>query len=261
MRREFSIIWWLFLRQGTSLKLNERVSPLLPRVVAFSRLLKVLSNWFVSSSVDHGYVWGDIIRRFEWGRGLTILREVIDGSTSWLRQTRTFVDKRVENNNMAWDWGISIQLKAISVSWIQEPLSTLSGKFCWKLDWSRRYANSSGRLDYFVKVDTLRDLILSGYFKWALSFANLLGQAWGGKDADDGAEDAVKKIYQLWQNRKVVGRSFCRDLVNWDTNTFHLHARKLGKRSAIISNGLLSGGTSSGESQIRCYIFENDLWL
>ena len=45
---------------------------------------------------------------------------------------------------------------------------------------------------------------------------------------------------------------------------FHLHGlAKLEEngRAAIISNGspLFSGGTSSGESQIRRYILENDL--
>ena len=59
--------------------------------------------------------------------------------------------------------------------------------------------------DYFVKVDTLKDPDPFPDTKMSFVIANPpFGQAWGGKDADDGVEDAVKKDHQLFD--KTEGR-------------------------------------------------------
>lgn len=90
------------------------------------------------------------------------------------------------------------------------------------------------------------------------------GQAWGGKDAADGVESAVKKEHKKAENnehsRFPAGLPASSDM----QLLFMQHAiSKMGKegRAAIISNGspLFSGNTTSGESQIRRYMLENDL--
>lgn len=86
------------------------------------------------------------------------------------------------------------------------------------------------------------------------------GQAWGGKDAPDGQEKAVRD-----ENKK--GGRFEHGLPGTGDGQllFMQHAinkldDKLG-RAAIISNGspLFAGGTTSGESQIRRWMLEEDL--
>lgn len=87
------------------------------------------------------------------------------------------------------------------------------------------------------------------------------GLAWGGKDAGDGIENAVREEAQ-----KTTGR-FCAGLpATGDMQLlFMQHAiakmNKKNGRAAIITNGspLFSGNTTSGESQIRRYMLENDL--
>lgn len=87
------------------------------------------------------------------------------------------------------------------------------------------------------------------------------GQPWGGKDAADGVEAAVKKEYQLgFKGRFGAGLPGAGDM----QLLFMQHAiSKLDEngRAAIITNGspLFSGGTTSGESQIRRWMIENDL--
>lgn len=96
------------------------------------------------------------------------------------------------------------------------------------------------------------------------------GQAWGGKDAADGVEAAVKKEHKKadkFEGLEKLGTS----RFPWGLPTsgdmqllFMQHAiSKLSKdgRAAIISNGspLFSGNTTSGESQIRRYMLEHDL--
>lgn len=96
------------------------------------------------------------------------------------------------------------------------------------------------------------------------------GQAWGGKDAADGVESAVKKEHkkaEKYEGLEKLGHS----RFPWGLPTsgdmqllFMQHAiSKLSKdgRAAIISNGspLFSGNTTSGESQIRRYMLEHDL--
>ena len=86
------------------------------------------------------------------------------------------------------------------------------------------------------------------------------GQAWGGKDAPDGQEKSVRD-----ENKK--GGRFEHGLPGTGDGQllFMQHAinkldDKLG-RAAIISNGspLFAGGTTSGESQIRRWMLEEDL--
>lgn len=87
------------------------------------------------------------------------------------------------------------------------------------------------------------------------------GQPWGGKDAGDGVEKAVRD-----EHKKKTGSRFPAGLpATGDMQLlFMQHAvSKLQDgigRAAIISNGspLFSGNTTSGESQIRRWLLEND---
>ncbi len=86
------------------------------------------------------------------------------------------------------------------------------------------------------------------------------GTPWGGKDAPEGQEKAVKDEYK----KGVEGRFGAGLPVTTDAQLlFMQHAvNKLSSdgRAAIITNGspLFSGGTTSGESQIRRWLLEND---
>ena len=88
------------------------------------------------------------------------------------------------------------------------------------------------------------------------------GTPWGGKDAAEGVENAVKK-----ENQKGFDGRFGAGLPgSGDMQLLFIQSavskmdNALG-RAAIIENGspLFSGGTSSGESQIRRWLLENDL--
>ena len=96
------------------------------------------------------------------------------------------------------------------------------------------------------------------------------GAAWGGKDAADGVESAVKKEHKKVENveglEKLGHSRFPWGLPSSSDMQllFMQHAiSKLSKdgRAAIISNGspLFSGNTTSGESQIRRFMLEHDL--
>lgn len=120
--------------------------------------------------------------------------------------------------------------------------------------------------DYFVKSDTLKDPDPFYDKKMNFVMANPpFGQSWGGKDADDGVEEAVKADQKLFETTAGRQGRFVNTPTTGDAQLlFHLHGlAKLDEngRAAIISNGspLFSGGTTSGESQIRRYILENDL--
>lgn len=88
------------------------------------------------------------------------------------------------------------------------------------------------------------------------------GLAWGGKDAGDGVEKAVRAEAKKGMNGRFgAGLPATGDM----QLLFMQHAiskmnRKNG-RAAIISNGspLFSGNTTSGESQIRRFMLEKDL--
>lgn len=87
------------------------------------------------------------------------------------------------------------------------------------------------------------------------------GQPWGGKDAAEGVEEAVKEENKLgFKGRFGAGLPATGDM----QLLFMQHAiSKLADngKAAIITNGspLFSGGTSSGESQIRRWMIEQDL--
>lgn len=87
------------------------------------------------------------------------------------------------------------------------------------------------------------------------------GTPWGGKDAAEGVEKEVKAEHARKNGRFPAGLPGSGDM----QLLFMQHAiskmdKKFG-RAAIISNGspLFSGNTTSGESQIRRYMLENDL--
>lgn len=96
------------------------------------------------------------------------------------------------------------------------------------------------------------------------------GTPWSGADAKEGQEDAVKKEYQKsdWSKgvKHMVGRWGAGLPGGGDSQMLFMQSAiaklddKVG-RAAIIENGspLFTGGTASGESQIRRWLLENDL--
>lgn len=87
------------------------------------------------------------------------------------------------------------------------------------------------------------------------------GQPWGGKDAGEGVEDAVnKEALKGDRGRFPAGTPGSGDMqLLFIQSAMDKLDDKVG-RAAIIENGspLFSGGTSSGESQIRRWLLEND---
>lgn len=88
------------------------------------------------------------------------------------------------------------------------------------------------------------------------------GTSWSGKDAKEGQEDAVKKEFNkgIDKSRWGIGLPGGGDSqLLFMQSAYNKMDPKVG-RAAIIENGspLFSGGTSSGESQIRRYFIEND---
>lgn len=88
------------------------------------------------------------------------------------------------------------------------------------------------------------------------------GQAWSGNDAGDGVEAAVRKEHKKGKNgRFPAGLPAGGDMqLLFMQHAIYKMQKKVG-RAAIITNGspLFSGNTTSGESQIRRYMLENDL--
>ena len=88
------------------------------------------------------------------------------------------------------------------------------------------------------------------------------GTPWGGKDAPEGMENAVREEYQKgFSGRWGVGLPGSGDAqMLFVQSAVDKLDDKLG-RCAIIQNGssLFSGGTASGESQIRRWLIEEDL--
>lgn len=88
------------------------------------------------------------------------------------------------------------------------------------------------------------------------------GTAWGGKDAGEGVELAVIEEHKKgFDGRFGAGLPSTSDMqLLFIQSAIDKMDDKLG-RAAIIENGspLFTGGTSSGESQIRRYLLENDL--
>lgn len=87
------------------------------------------------------------------------------------------------------------------------------------------------------------------------------GTPWSGKDAKDGQEQAVRDEYAKEESRWGSGLPSGSDaqLIFMQSAIDKLDEKN--GRAAIIENGspLFTGSTSSGESQIRRYILENDL--
>lgn len=88
------------------------------------------------------------------------------------------------------------------------------------------------------------------------------GTPWGGKDAAEGVEQAVKAEHQKgFDGRFGAGLPGSGDMQLLFIQSAVNKMDDILGRAAIIENGspLFSGGTSSGESQIRRYLLENDL--
>ena len=88
------------------------------------------------------------------------------------------------------------------------------------------------------------------------------GTPWGGTDAPVGVEEAVKAEFAKGENgRWGAGLPVAKDAqLLFLQSAVNKMDDKMG-RAAIVENGspLFSGGTSSGESQIRRWLLENDL--
>lgn len=87
------------------------------------------------------------------------------------------------------------------------------------------------------------------------------GQPWGGKDAPEGDEEAVKaEVLKGTSGRFPAGAPSSGDMqLLFIQSAINKMDDECG-RAAIIENGspLFSGSTSSGESQIRRWLLEND---
>lgn len=85
------------------------------------------------------------------------------------------------------------------------------------------------------------------------------GCAWGGKDAPEGDEEAVKaEVLKGTSGRFPAGAPSSGDMqLLFIQSAINKMDDECG-RAAIIENGspLFSGGTSSGESQIRRWLLE-----
>lgn len=115
--------------------------------------------------------------------------------------------------------------------------------------------------DNFRHIDTFKtDCFPNVKMRFAIENPPF-GTPWGGKDAKEGQEEAVKAEYA----KGVPGR-WGAGLPSGGDSQFLFMQSAIEKldptcgRAAIISNGspLFTGGTSSGESQIRRWILDND---
>ena len=112
------------------------------------------------------------------------------------------------------------------------------------------------RLQDTMKADCFRDT------KMRFVIENPpFGCAWGGKDAPEGDEEAVKaEVLKGTTGRFPAGAPSSGDMqLLFIQSAINKMDDECG-RAAIIENGspLFSGGTSSGESQIRRWLLEND---
>ena len=114
----------------------------------------------------------------------------------------------------------------------------------------------------FVNADTFKDDPFPGVKCRYLIENPPFGTPWSGKDAKVGQEDAVRKEYE----KGFSGRWGAGLPGGGDGQLLFVQSAvakmdpELG-RAAIIENGspLFAGGTSSGESQIRRWLLDNDL--
>lgn len=266
-----------------NLKFKEQVDTLASTGRLFTVVKKFSELDLSPSSIDSmrmGYMFEDIIRRFseneEAGSHYTP-REVIALMVNLLlmeADEELFVDnKEIKVLDMAAGTG---GMLATAKSYIQQLNPKVNVRLfgqeylaetygIGKADMLIRQGDSEFS-DFFVKADTLKDPDPFYDKKMNFVIANPpFGQSWGGRDADDGVEQAVKDDQALFESTEGREGRFVNTPTTGDAQLlFHLHAlAKLEEngRAAIISNGspLFSGGTTSGESQIRRYILENDL--
>ena len=87
------------------------------------------------------------------------------------------------------------------------------------------------------------------------------GQAWGGKDASEGVETAIKDEFAKAHSRFMAGLPGTGDMQLLFMQSAIDKMDDTNGRAAIIENGspLFAGSTASGESQIRRYMLEHDL--
>lgn len=87
------------------------------------------------------------------------------------------------------------------------------------------------------------------------------GTAWGGKDAPEGVETAVNAEHKKAESRWKAGLPGSGDMQMLFLQSAIDKMDDNFGRAAIIENGspLFSGGTASGESQIRRWMLESDL--
>ncbi len=116
--------------------------------------------------------------------------------------------------------------------------------------------------DHFKFADTLKtDCFPDRKMRFLLENPPF-GSPWGGKDAKEGQEAAVKKEYE----KGYAGRWGAGLPSSGDSQLLFLQSAVAkmddeNGRAAIIENGspLFTGGVASGESQIRRWLLENDL--
>ena len=117
--------------------------------------------------------------------------------------------------------------------------------------------------DNFRHADTLKEDCFSDTKMRFLIENPPFGTPWSGADAKAGQEDAVKEEFT---KRGLAGRWGAGLPSGGDSQLLFMQSAiakmddKLG-RAAIIENGspLFTGGTASGESQVRRWMLENDL--
>ena len=114
----------------------------------------------------------------------------------------------------------------------------------------------------FVNADTFKEDPFPGVKCRYLLENPPFGTPWSGKDAKVGQEDAVRKEYEKgFSGRWGAGLPGGGDgQLLFVQSAVDKMDPELG-RAAIIENGspLFTGGTSSGESQVRRWLLENDL--
>ena len=115
--------------------------------------------------------------------------------------------------------------------------------------------------DNFRHADTFKEDCFSGQKMRFVIENPPFGSPWGGKDAKAGQEEAVKKEYGRTPSRWGAGLPGSGDSQMLFLQSAVAKMDDRVGRAAIIENGspLFTGGTASGESQIRRWLLEQDL--
>lgn len=113
----------------------------------------------------------------------------------------------------------------------------------------------------FVKTDTLKEDRFPGVKMRFLLENPPFGTPWGGKDAKVGQEKNVSDEHKKENSRWGAGLPSSGDAQLLFVQSAVAKLDDERGRAAIIENGspLFTGGTASGESQIRRWLLENDL--